>query len=148
LLSPYYFELTKTEDALYDAEDFVFYGNAILDFRFGNSWKIQPSFTYQSEKITGLTKLKAIHYVNLALSKDLFSNKATLAFTAHDLFKTRKIIYESAEANAITNRYSIFDPNFLLSFTYRFNKAPKRNSKNRTNEMKKSIFEVDEDEKN
>ncbi|MFD1315984.1 outer membrane beta-barrel protein [Namhaeicola litoreus] len=148
LLSPYYFELTKTENGLYDAEDFVFYGNAILDFRFGNSWKIQPSFTYQSEKITGLTELKAIQYINLALSKDFFNNKATLAFTAHDIFKTRNIIYESVEANAITNRNSIFDPNFLLSFSYRFNKAPKRNSKNRANEMKKSIFEIDEDEKN
>ncbi len=148
LLSPYYFELTKTEDELYDAEDFVFYGNAILDFRFGNSWKIQPSYTYQSQKITGLTKLKAIQYVNLALSKDLLNNKATLAFTAHDLFKTRKIIYESNEADAITNRYSIFDPQFLLSFSYRFNKAPKRNTKNRAGELKGNIFEVDEDEKN
>ena len=147
-MSPYYFELTKTEDGLYDAEDFVFYGNAILDFRFGNSWKIQPSYTYQSEKITGLTKLKAIQYVNLALSKDLLNNKATLAFTAHDLFKTRKIIYESNEADAITNRYSIFDPQFLLSFSYRFNKAPKRNTKNRADELKGNIFEVDEDEKN
>ena len=148
LLSPYYFELTKTEGGLYDAEDFVFYGNAILDFRFGNSWKIQPSYTYQSEKITGLTKLKAIQYVNLALSKDILNNKATLAFTAHDLFKTRKIIYESTEADAITNRNSIFDPQFLVSFSYRFNKAPKRNTKNRANELKGSIFEVDEDEKN
>ncbi len=148
LLSPYYFELTETEGGLYDAEDFVFYGNAILDLRFGNSWKIQPGYTYQSEKITGLTKLKAIQYVNLALSKDLLDNTATLAFTANDLFKTRKIIYESTEAEAITNKYSIFDPQFLLSFSYRFNKAPKRNNKNRANELKQNIFEIDEDEKN
>ncbi|MDZ7615135.1 MAG: outer membrane beta-barrel protein [Flavobacteriaceae bacterium] len=144
LLSPYYFEIINTTNAAYDTEDFVLYGNAIADYKFLETWKFQINYTYQSPKTTGLTELKAIQFVNLALSKDLFKSKASLTFTAKDVFSSRKIYYESMEAGIQTNSYAFFDPQLLLSFSYRFNGAAKRNSKNRSGEVNKNIFELDD----
>jgi len=145
LLSPYYFEIINTTNGAYDTDDFVLYGNAIADYKFLETWKFQINYTYQSPKTTGLTELKAIQFVNLALSKDLFKSKATLSFTAKDIFRSREIYYESMEAGIQTNSYAFFEPQYLLSFSYRFNGAAKRNSKNRSGEVNKNIFELDEE---
>ena len=148
LVSPYYFELTETLNESYDYSDYVLYGNFIADYRLKQTWKFQVNFTYQSPKKTALTKLDQIMYVNAVVSNDILDNKATLSLSARDIFKSREIIYESMEAGVQTDRYSIFEPQFVLSFSYRFNRAPRQNAKNRSKDINMNIFEIDEDEKN
>ena len=68
----------------------------------------------------------------MAFSKDLFKDKASIAFNVSDLFNTRK-----RETQTITNTYESFsefqwrERSFNLSFTYRFNQKKKR-SRNRS----------------
>ena len=70
--------------------------------------------------------------------------KQPLTFKMSDVFHTRKANYTSTEANAITNREVLFKTRYLLTFTYRFNKASKRNANNRSKDINKDVFEIKE----
>jgi len=95
-----------------------------------------------STQKTAITELKAFQYTNLNISKDFWGGQSTLSLKINDVFHTRKAQFSSLEANTITQRDFIFDTQFLLSFSYRFNKSSRRNSHNRTKDMEKNIFEV------
>ncbi len=101
-------------------------------------------YTYQSPIKTAITELDSFQYANLTMSKDFLDGKATLTFKINDIFHSREAIYKSLEANTITNRNFIFDTQYLLSFSYRFNKAKRRNSNNRAKDIDKDIFEIDD----
>lgn len=68
-------------------------------------------------------------YVNAALSKDLFKDKATITLNANDIFNSKRI-----ERTRWTNQYKSLNdsqwrqPSILLSFTYRFNESKKDKS--------------------
>ena len=53
-----------------------------------------------------------------------------LPFGVNDVFYTKEARFNSLEANTITSRNFIYDTQYLLSFSYRFNKAGRRNSNN------------------
>ena len=94
---------------------------------------------------TAITKLETIQFLNASISKDLFNKKATLTFRANDILNTRTGDFESLEANTFTHLNWRFDSQYLLSFTYRFNKASRRNSHNRSKDTDKEIFELDDE---
>ncbi|MEN8125480.1 MAG: TonB-dependent receptor [Bacteroidota bacterium] len=144
-VSPYYFNISNTLENAYDHDDFVVYSNFVGDYRFSNGLKIQLNYTFQSPKKTALTKIETIQFLNASISKDLFKKKATLTFRASDILNTRTYDFESFEANTFTHKNWRFDSQYLLSFTYRFNKASRKNSHNRSKDTDKEIFEIDED---
>ncbi len=144
-VSPYYFDLSNTLDNAYDYDDFLIYSNLVGDYKFSNGLKFQLNYTIQSPKKTAITELKTIQFLNASISKDLFKKKATLTFRANDILNTRTYDFESFEANTYTHKNWRFDSQYLLSFTYRFNKASRRNSHNRSKDADKEIFEIDED---
>ena len=144
LLSPYFSVLSETIDNAYDYENWVLYGNFRFLYRITNTLRMNIDYVYQSAQKTALTELKTIQYVNFNVSKDFWEGKSTLSFKINDVFHTRMAEYNSTEASAITQRNAIFDTQFLLSFSYRFNKSSKRNSNNRAKETEKNIFEVDD----
>ena len=92
---------------------------------------------------TAITELDKFHFATLALSKDLFKNKATITFNVNDLFNTKKGIYNTLEANTISYIDFRYDTQYLLTFVYRFNKSKIRNVKNRAKDTQKNVFEVD-----
>ncbi len=143
-ISPYYADLSETKENLYDYNDIIYYGRIAALLKFSNTFRFQISHEYQSPKKTAITELGTYQFTNITASKDLFEGKSTLTFKISDVFHKRKAYYESLEANAITNRTAVFDTQYLLSFTYRFNKASKRNSNNRTKDIDKNIFEIQE----
>ncbi len=144
-VSPYYYVISNTFENIYDYEDYVIYANLVGDYRFNNGLKFQLNYTYQSPKKTAVTSLQAIQFLNASVSMDLLKKKATLTFRANDLLNTRTYDYESFEADTFTHKNWRFDSQYLISFMYRFNKASKRNSHNRSKDIDKEVFELDED---
>ncbi|MCA0931140.1 TonB-dependent receptor family protein [Lutimonas saemankumensis] len=144
VLSPYYSQLSDTRDNAYDFDNWVWYGNFRLLYRINNTLRFNIDYTYQSAQKTAITELKAFQYANLNVAKDFWGGKSTLSFKVNDIFYTKKAQFSSLEANTITQRDFIFDTQYLLSFSYRFNKSNRRNSQNRAKDIDKNIFEIED----
>lgn len=144
LLSPYFSQLSDTRDEAYDFDNWVLYGNFRLLYRINNTLRFNIDYVYQSTQKTAITELKEFQYANLNVSKDFWEGQATISFKMNDVFHTKKAQFSSLEANTITQRDFIFDTQYLLSFSYRFNKSGRRNSHNRSKDIDKNIFEVED----
>lgn len=142
LMTPYYSELSDTRDGAYDYENWVLYGNFRMLWRITNTLRFNVDYVYQSALQTAITELKPYQYANMTLSKNLWEGKGTVSFKVNDVFHTRRADFNSLEANAVTQRNYIYDTQFLLSFSYRFNKSSRRSTHNRSKEIDKNIFEV------
>ena len=144
LISPYFAQLSDTRDLAYDYDNWVWYGNFRLLYRINNTLRFNIDYIYQSAQKTAITELKAFQFANLSVSKDFWEGKSTLSFKINDVFHTRKAVFNSLEANTITQRDFIFDTQYLLSFSYRFNKNGRKNTQNRSKEIDKNIFEIED----
>lgn len=101
--------------------------------RFNNKYTLpgnvdwQTRLFYRGPSETAQSKSEGIFSTDLAFSKDLFGDKASLAFRVSDLFNSRK---RRSEAFTPTfNSDSEFqwrERSFNLSFTYRFNQKKQR----------------------
>ena len=97
-------------------------------------WKIQMQnrLSYRGPRNTAQSESKGIFSANIALSKDLFKEKATLVLNVSDLFNSRK--RKSTNYNpSIENPTSISYQEsqwrvrqISLNFTYRFNQKKKQ----------------------
>ena len=145
ILSPYYAVLSETLNKAYDYTNWVFYGNFRFLYRITDTFRFNLDYVYQTTQKTAITELKPIQYTNATISKNFLEGKVTLSFKVNDIFYTRKSDFYSLEANTITNRQFIFDTQYLLSFSYRFNQSSKRNSHNRAKDIDKDIFEVEDE---
>lgn len=145
ILSPYYAVLSETLNEAYDYTNWVFYGNFRFLYRITDTFRFNLDYVYQTTQKTAITELKPIQYTNATISKSFLEGKVTLSFKVNDIFYTRKSDFYSLEANTITNRQFIFDTQYLLSFSYRFNQSSKRNSHNRAKDIDKDIFEVEDE---
>ncbi len=143
-INPYYFNLHNTNDNAYDYNDFMVYGYIQTNLKLPKSFNFKITYLYQTPKKTALTKIGSIQYINATLSKNLWDNKATLTLKANDLFNLKEITYTSNEDNTFTEGNWVYDSQYLLSFTYRFNKAKRRDSHNRTKDIDNDIFEKEE----
>ena len=147
LVSPYYAVLSDTRNNAYDYDNWVIYANARFLYRINNTFRFNLDYIYQSEQETAITRLNSFQYLNFTISKDFFDGKSTLSFKINDIFHTKKSDFYSLEANTITNREFIFDTQYFLSFTYRFNKSSRRNTNNRSKDIEKNVFEIQDEVK-
>jgi outer membrane receptor protein involved in Fe transport len=101
--------------------------------RFNNKYTLpgnidwQTRLFYRGPRETAQSKSKGMFSTDLAFSKDLFKEKASLAFRVSDVFNTRK--RESESFTPTFNSESSFQwrqRSYNLSFTYRFNQKKKR----------------------
>ncbi|WP_378188264.1 TonB-dependent receptor domain-containing protein [Aquimarina sp. W85] len=87
----------------------------------------QTNIDYRGPSETAQSQNDGIFTTNMAFSKDLFKDKASITFNISDLFNSRKRI-----SNSITNTFESYsefqwrERNFNVSFTYRFNQKKKR----------------------
>jgi hypothetical protein len=84
----------------------------------------QTNLTYNGSQTTAQGKSLGIFAGNLAFSKDVLKDKATIALGVNDVFNSRKRKY-STFLPAIVDSYSEMQwrkRQVTLSFTYRFNK--------------------------
>jgi len=115
----------------FDADNFSWSARLSNKLTLLESIDWQTTVSYRGPSETSQTKRKGVFSTNMAFSKDLFKDKASLAFNVSDLFNTRK-----RESETFTESYESFGEfqwrkrSFNLSFTYRFNQKKKR-SRNR-----------------
>ncbi len=104
--------------------------------RFNNTYTLpgkinwQTRFFYRGPSETAQSRNEGILSTDLAFSKDLFKEKATISVRVSDLFNSRKRKSTSTTPNTLS--YSEFQwrqRTFNLTFTYRFNQ--KKNDRNR-----------------
>jgi len=92
----------------------------------------QTNATYNATEKTAQGKSKAMLHVNLAFSKDVFKDKATITLNVSDLFNSRK---RTSETQLPTqNTYSEMqwrERQITFSFTYRFNQKKERERRQR-----------------
>ena len=87
----------------------------------------QTRLFYRGPSETAQSKNKGIFSTDLAFSKDLFKDKASIAFNIRDVFNSRK--FRSDNFTDTFNNYGEFQRrvrSFNLAFTYRFNQKKKR----------------------
>ena len=88
-------------------------------------WQTRVFYSGPSENAQN--KNEGIFSTDLAFSKDLFKEKASLAFNISDVFNTRKRKSETFTSAFVgTSEFQWRQRSFNLSFTYRFNQKKKR----------------------
>ena len=87
----------------------------------------QTSMNYRGPSEDAQNKRQGVFSTNIAFSKDLFKEKASIAFNVSDLFNSRKRIMDTNTDTFIGNsEFQWRERSFNLSFTYRFNQKKKR----------------------
>jgi outer membrane receptor protein involved in Fe transport len=87
----------------------------------------QTRLFYRGPSEDAQNKRKGLISTSMAFSKDLFKEKASLAFNVSDLFNSRKRQQETlTETYSSTSEFQWRERSFNLSFTYRFNQKKKR----------------------
>ena len=145
-VSPYYQKISNALDPAYNNENITWYANGTATVMLNNGFRLRADHTYQSPIKNGLTELRTIHFSNLSISQDFFKEKATLAFRINDIFSSKKFKYESFEANTLTFRDVRYQNQYLLTFTYRFNRK-QRSAKDRSSDIDKDDLEDKQDKK-
>ena len=111
----------------FDAENLSWFArlNAKYTLPTGIDW--QTRLFYRGPSENAQNKSKGVFSTNLAFSKDLFKEKASLAFRVSDLFNSRKRISESFTPTFNSDsEFQWRQRSFNLSFTYRFNQKKQR----------------------
>lgn len=92
----------------------------------------QASFFYRAPRITTQGKQFSVYAVDLALAKDVFKGKGTIAANVRDLFNSRKWRNITDIENFYSESESQWRPRQLtLTFTYRLNQMKQEREKNR-----------------
>jgi len=87
----------------------------------------QTNINYRGPSADAQNTRQGIFSTTMAFSKDLFKEKASLAFNVSDLFNSRKRIQETTTPTFVaTSEFQWRERSFNLSFTYRFNQKKKR----------------------
>lgn len=87
----------------------------------------QTSMHYSGPTADAQNQREGMFSANMAFSKDLFNEKASIAFNVSDLFNSRKRIQDT-NTNTFygISEFQWRERSFNLSFTYRFNQKKKR----------------------
>ena len=103
-------------------------------------WQTRMSYRGPSETAQSINK--GIFSTDLAFSKDLFKEKASLALRVSDLFNSRKRISEAFTPNFRSDsEFQFRQRTYTLSFTYRFNQ--KKNQRQRQSGQGGEDFELE-----
>ena len=87
----------------------------------------QTRIFYRGPQKTAQSDRKGIFSTNLAFSKDLFKEKATLSLNVSDLFNSRKRRSTNITPNTISDsEFQWRERQFTLNFIYRFNQKKRR----------------------
>jgi outer membrane receptor protein involved in Fe transport len=115
------------QGASYDTDNSSWSGNLSNSYRLPFAIQSQFSLRYRGPNESSFGKSKGFLYTDLALSKDIFNDKATLNLRFSDLFNTGKYDYQTTTPVAVTDGiYQRREPTFTLTFTYRFRQEKNR----------------------
>ena len=123
----------------YDSNNTSWSGNLSNSYRLPFAVQSQFSVRYRGPNESSFGKSKGFLYTDLALSKDILNDNATINFRFSDLFNTGKYDYQTITPVAVTDGiYQRREPTYTLTFTYRF-----RQEKNRQRGRRGSYGEGD-----
>ena len=116
----------------FDAENLSWFARLNAKYTLPGNIDWQTRIFYRGPSENAQSKRKGIFSTDLAFSKDLFKDKASIAFRVSDVFNTRKRESESFTPTfASEGAYQWRKRSYNVSFTYRFNQKKKRENGNR-----------------
>jgi len=120
------------EGVRYDSESVSWTGSLSNSYTLPYKIRSQISMRYRGPNKSSFGTSKGFLYSNLALSRDVLNDKATLNLRFNDLFNTIKYRY-TTETDFVTidGEYQRRKPTFTLTFTYRFRQEQARKSRRR-----------------
>lgn len=122
------------EDTDFGAENLSWFVRLNNKYTLPGNIDWQTRLNYRGPREDAQNKTKGIFSTDLAFSKDLFKDKASLAINVSDIFNSRKRMTETTTANfSSESEFQWRVRTFNLSFTYRFNQQKKRERGNRGN---------------
>jgi len=115
------------EDQVFDAENLSWFARVNAKYTLPANIDWQTRLFYRGPSENAQTKRKGIFSTDLAFSKDLFKDKASLAFRVSDVFNIRKRRSETLTPTfSGIGEFQWRERSFNLSFTYRFNQKKQR----------------------
>jgi len=111
----------------YDNDSSSWSGNLSNSYSLPFAIQSQFSVRYKGPNESAFGKSKGFLFTDLALSKDIFYDDATINFRFSDLFNTGKYDYQTITPVVVTNGiWQRREPTYTISFTYRFRQDKKR----------------------
>ena len=115
----------------YDAENLNWFIRLNNKYTLPGAVEWQTRLNYEGPRIDAVNKREARFSTNMAFSKDLFNEKASLSLSINDLFNTQRRNLESTTPTFYSDSYYRWRVrSYTLSFTYRFNQKKKRSQRN------------------
>lgn len=116
----------------FGASNFSFFtrGSAKVTLPYQIDW--QTNIFYRGPRNNAQTDTKGFLFTNLAFSKDILKDKATIAFNVSDVFNSsRRQSTTTTPSFTSDSEFQFRVRSFNLAFTYRFNQKKKRQRGNR-----------------
>ncbi|WP_298366550.1 TonB-dependent receptor [uncultured Lutibacter sp.] len=111
----------------YDAENISWFTNLTSRITLPGKIDWQTRGMYMAPFEGAQSTREGFVSINLAFSKDLFKEKATISFNVSDLLNSRKRKSETLSPTTYTyGEFQYRERQFLLNFTYRFNQKKQR----------------------
>lgn len=116
----------------FDADNFTWFTRLSAKLPLPGAIDFQSNLFYRGRRVDAQNVNKGILSTNLAFSKDVIKDKATLSLNVRDLFNSRKRRTETRTENVFTeSEFQFRERQITLSFLYRFNQP--QNERNRGN---------------
>ena len=145
----------KIDSYLANNSGFTWFGKINTNLKLPKNFSFQVNANYESPKVITQGTLKESYWIDVALKKNFWKNKATLVVNCGDIFKTR-VTYTTYNLPYYYETINRIKETRIgnITFTYRFgktdlNKAGGNGMKQKGNDKKKLAPATDEDrEKN
>ena len=111
----------------YDSENLGWFVRLNNKYTLPGNIEWQTRLSYSGPRIDAVNRREGVFSSNMAFSKDLFNEKASISLNINDLLNTQRRNLESTTPTFYSNGYYRWRVrSFSLSFTYRFNQRKKR----------------------
>ncbi len=115
---------------VFDADNFSWFTKFSAKLPLPAKIDFQANLFYRGPSENAQSKREGMLGTDVALSKDLFKDKATISLSIRDIFNTSKRILESRTENIYSNsEFQWRQRSANLTFTYRFNQKKNQRSK-------------------
>tara|TARA_B110000459_G_scaffold71783_1_gene80671 strand:- start:504 stop:2951 length:2448 start_codon:yes stop_codon:yes gene_type:complete len=111
----------------YDSENLGWFVRLNNKYTLPGSIEWQTRLSYTGPRVDAVNRREGIFSSNMAFSKDLYNEKASISLNINDLLNTQRRNLESTTPTFYSNGYYRWRVRSIsLSFTYRFNQRKKR----------------------
>ena len=115
----------------FDSENLAWFVRLNNKYTLPGAVEWQTRLSYDGPRIDAVNRRDGRFSTNMAFSKDLFNEKASLSFRINDLFNTERRNLESTTPTFYSDSFFRWRVrSYNLSFTYRFNQKKKRMQSN------------------